>query len=279
MDALHNRQGKGRKGAIQVDFVIAVGSFLVIFAFLLQYITGYYAAAKDDIELAALRSEALGLLRIADQEPVPKEWTTAPLRLGLRTYAYRFYVLINNTTPYLRNPSDPLARIEGELVTFNYSDLGFPGIDINSTVIYDNDTVLPYQITDTNITFNVSVSASEEKWIVVYFDDNSNFSSRSSTVSGVNNLTEKIFAAERIPVLQYKQLQRLNTSNYTLVKNMSDIKNNFRIQLADIDINQTYISYGGAPPRRGDVISLQRFVVYQNATAAVRKGRLTVQVW
>ena len=80
-------------------------------------------------------------------------------------------------------------------------------------------------------------------------------------------------------MLQYKKINELGNSNYTLVKNSTDIKNNFKITISDADTNATVLAYGPALPRIGNIIALQRYAVYQNSTAGIRNGKIIVNVW
>ncbi len=203
-------------------------------------------------------------------------------RLGFRTDAYRFTVIVNNTKPYLANTSENATaqELDGELVKINMSAFGFANIDYNSIRIYDtNNTPRPYQLDGSNVTFNASVAANESVMFAVYFDDDSVFPPANSAIAGANNLTEIIHPVEKIPVLQYFKLRHLNETNYTSIKNTAGIESSFSIKVYDIDDNTTFMSFGGSVPRSGDVVALQRYVLFQNSTAGIRNGRLTVQTW
>lgn len=262
--------------AIQIDFAVAVGFFLVLFAFLVSHTTQYYASVKETAELAVVRSEALSLLEAANREPVPANWSSAPLKLGLRSYAFRFFVPVNNTQAFWLNQSRPVSALESELVTVNMTDV-FGPMDINSVSIEDNGTLLPYQLDGTNVTFAVNVSANQTKWITVTFDDDSNFTSRSQVVSGTNNLSERILAPERFPLIPFRLAQQLNASDYGTVRAGADIERQFRIRLLDA-ANATFVSLGPSPPS-GTVISLEQPAVYENGTAAMQRGKMRVEVW
>ena len=80
-------------------------------------------------------------------------------RIGLSTKAYRFYIIVNNTQPYQRNQTAPIAGLT-EIVRFNYSDIA--AADVPSTYIYDDyGSAVPYNINGNIITFNSSVNASQ----------------------------------------------------------------------------------------------------------------------
>lgn len=277
MHSLYLRQAM--KASVPIDYILAIGVFLALFAYLINYTTGYYSTIKEMAEITVLRSEALNLLGIADRGYEPENWTTAPERIGLQSYAYRFYILVNNTADYKINQSESVINIDDELVKFNLSDLGHD-IDMNSIAIYDeNNNQFPYQRAGDNITFKTDINASQSKFFLVYFDDDSNFTSMSTSISGNNNITEKIYPVEKFSLVQYKNIQKLNSSSYTTVKDNCDIENDFQIQIYDIDKNQIFIEYGGTPARAGNVIALSRYIVFQNSTAAINNGKITVKVW
>ena len=261
-----------QKGAVQIDYIIAAGLFLMIFVVFITFATEYFSTTKESVRLMILRGEAIGLLGVAEQGYVPENWTedSYPSRIGLATTVYRFFILANNTGG---------GALTDELVQFNYTEIGFEGIDYNSTIVYDDNNTVSYNISRDMVTFKTDIEANEVKWFTVYFDDDSNFTDRSAVISGTDSLSEKIYPVEEISLLQYKKIQLLNASNYTKMKNSSDIENNFRIKIYDIGLNQTFLDYGGDLPAKGDVIALQRYVLYQNKTADIRNGRLTIRVW
>ncbi len=203
--------------------------------------------------------------------------------MGLRTDAFRFTVLVNNTKPNLVNTSENATALDlvNELVRFNLSTFGFTGVDYNSVTIYnETGNQILFQINGSNITFSVNVTANASRQLTVYFDDDSLFGEKSQNViTDVDNLTETFFPSEKIYVMQYEKLRQLNASNYTHVRNTADTESSFHIKLADADTNATIIDYGGTVPARGNIVALQRYAIYQNSTAGVNNGRITIQVW
>src|SRR3989344_3608959 len=178
------------KGFVQIDYVVAFGFFFIVVVFLTQNVTTYVSSVRDDSDILLSRAEAVDLLTSADFPAQPLNWSSEEerRRIGFSTTAYSILVVVNNTQPFLRNQSASPTAAASELVTLNYSEIGFRGIDINSTVIYDeNNNSIAYQINTTNITFAVPVNASQVRYLTVYFDDDSNFTSRSQAVSGDDN--------------------------------------------------------------------------------------------
>lgn len=269
----------GKKATIQVDFVIAVGIFIIVLGFTVNFMTNYLTTIKDTARMVELRADAFSLLEIADRGFAPENWTDYPDRIGLATRAYKFTILVNNTKENLVNQNNNVSDLSNELISFNYSSLGFAGVDYNSTAIYYNGNPVAYNISGDVVTFSTAIEANLTKEFIIYFDDDSAFNDSSTVVSGSNNLTETTYPVEEVTLLQYKKISKLNNSDYSNVKSSIGMKNDFRIKIYDIELNQTFLSYGGSLPRKGDIVSLQRYVLYQNSTGGIRKGRMTIQVW
>jgi hypothetical protein len=263
---------KGPKGFSQIDFMIAMGIFLVIFASVVQFTTNFFITLREGTETVSLRSSALDMMYMADMGFIPDNWSLAdyPKKIGLQTDAYRFFILVNNTLA---------GNIASELISFNYSDLGFSNIDYSSTSIYDESSnTVAYQISGSNITFNTTMLSSQVKWFTVYFDDDSNFTSMSSSVSGTNNLTETLYPVQEISLLQYRKIMKLNGTDYEKMKNSTSMNAGFRITLLN-EANSTIFDYGGTLPKSSTIISLKRRVLMQNSTAGIRYGSILVRIW
>ncbi len=200
-------------------------------------------------------------------------------RIGLKSRAYRFIIKINNSKSFWYNQSASHAALASEIVSVNLANV-LPAYNINSITVYNpgNNTVT-YQQSGSNISFAVpSISANETQWYTVYVDDDGIFANVSKAVTGTDNMSETVLPAEEIFVLDNLKLQNLNASDYTRVKNATGL-GNFRIRLYDTNTTSNYIVFGDTVPRRGDVVALNRYFLYQNSTGGVRPGRLTIQTW
>lgn len=276
-----------KKGAIQIDYIISLGLFLVVFAFIVFGTSSYFVNIKDTIDVVSLRTEAFTLLRLSDSDFTPAGWngTSNISRIGLSTTVKRFRVYVNNSKPFYINQSLNVTNLDGteqgsEIVRLNLSQLGFQGHDFNSTAIYNTANVsIPFQRNADNISFVVSINAFSVTYFTVYIDDDSNFTGASSSISGSDTLNELVMAPEKLEVLQYSKIQRLNQSVYSFVKNSTKMRGDFSIRITDAVTNNAFIDYGGTIPRSGTVISLDKFVLFQNSTGGIRKGKLLVRTW
>lgn len=270
-----------QKGLVQVDYMISLGLFFVVFSFLIFGLTSYFVNVKDTLDIVNLRAEALSLLRLAESDYTPSGWngTGNVSRVGLATAAKRFSVAVNNSKPFYINQSLNVTDLT-EVVRLNLSQIGFQRHDFNSTAVYNTANVsIPFQRNGDNISFTVSVNSFAVTYVTVYIDDDSNFTGASVSVSGSDTLNEIVTAPERLDVLQYNKIQRLSISDYLAVKNSTKIRGEFHIKLTDTVTKSVFLDYGGTEPRSGNVISLDRMVLFQNATGGIRRGKLAVQTW
>ncbi|MBI5061177.1 MAG: hypothetical protein HZB67_02585 [Candidatus Aenigmarchaeota archaeon] len=271
-----------KKGAAELDYIIAIGIFIIIIGVVINYMTNYFTTAEDSIRIMALQTEADSMMRISDFGFYPDNWTNEsyPDRIGLQSYVYRFFILVNNTQSHLLNQSQNVTSLSAELVSFNYTTLGLTVVDYNSTLVYnDTDGVIGCSISGDKVTFNASVSANSARWFTVYFDDDSNFTNMSVPVGGTDNIDEKIFAVEKISLLQYEGMQRLQAADYGKIKNSTGMLFDMNINITDVDTGATVFAFGENVSYESNIVSLQRFVAYQNSTAAIRKGRIITRVW
>lgn len=259
---------KKDKGVTQIDFVIAASIFIITFALSMNFVTDYFSTIEDNTRIMSLRSEAFSLLGITEREPEPRNCVNNCDRIGLHTNAYRFLILVNNTG----------GNLIDELVIFNYSYLGFTNIDYYSTTIYnESNEEVQYNVSGDTIKFKINISANQEKWFTVYFDDDSNFTDRSVAISGTDSITERIFPFENISVIQYRKIQLLNASNYSSLKDNLNVSD-FRITIYDVKTNETFFDYGGTLVE-ANVVAMKKFILYQNSTASIRGGKLVIKVW
>lgn len=281
-DKRHPGKEAAPKGAIQIDFMISLGLFFVVFAFIIFGMTSYFSNVKDTVDIVTLRTEALSLLRLAETDFHPSGWngTGNISRIGLSSPAKRFRVYVNNSKSFYTDQTASVTDLGSEIVRLNLSQLGFRGHDFNSTVVYSSANVsIPYQRDTDNISFVASVNAFATTYFTVYVDDDSNFTGSSSSVSGLDNLSETITAPESVDVLQYNRIHRLNVSSYSAVKNSTLIRSDFSIRITDTDSGSVFMDYGAVVPRSLNIVSLDRMVLFQNSTGGIRKGRLLVRTW
>ncbi len=200
-------------------------------------------------------------------------------RIGLTTKAYRFFVIVNNSGSYWKNQSQTVETIGNELVRLNFTEIGY-GADIPSLYILEaNGSRAGYEIDGNTVTFRTAINANSAKNFTVYFDDDSNFPEQTQSLAGVDNLSEVIEPVQMISVIQNRKMTFLTNANYSRVKNSTGIPRDFGIRMNDVDANNNVFDFGPPEPPSGNVVAYRRFALYQNATGAVRKGRVTIQVW
>lgn len=262
------------KGLAHLDYVVAISLMIILLVAVVGFLNTFFSNLNGEKKVSSASAQAASVMSnlLRDSQNI----TLRPFDLGTR--AYRMYIILNNTNAFYKNQSLSAANQPAELVVFNYTHFGF-AVDVNSTAIYnETNASVSYNINGYSISFAVNMTSGSSHMFTVYFDDDSNFTSRSVAVNGFDNITETIFPAEDMLLAQYKKLMALNSSSYAGVKNLTGLSD-FRFQLVDASTNQTFLNYGDAPPGRGNVVALQRHVLYQNSTAGVRAGKAVIQVW
>src|SRR3989338_198491 len=219
--------------------------------------------------------------RSLDESEVYSLWAYENIldRIGLSTKAYRFNLVVNNSQGYWKNQSLAVENIGNELVSINFTEIGF-GTNIPSVAVYeDNGSSVGYQINGNTISFRTAINTNSAKRFIVYFDDDSNFMEQTQSISGVDNLTEIIEPVQVLPLIQYRKLLALNNSNYTRVKNSTQLPRDFGIRIVDVNSSSTIMSFGPPVPPSGNIVSFRRNSPYKNSTGSVRNARMTIQVW
>lgn len=201
-----------------------------------------------------------------------------PSKMGLSAESYSFEVILNNT----------IGDITPEKVIINLSEIGFPDADNNSVVVYnESGSLVPCSISGKILSFESYISNNTAKWYRVWFSRNStsNFSSPycSASVSGTNNLTtanrnETIYPYRSSLVMQYRKLDAMNRSEYDIMKGVTGSAYDFHITIRDLAGTAVY-DYGSGIPRKGDISSFRKKVLYQNSTSGIEEGYIYVYLW
>src|SRR3989338_6434001 len=135
-----------KKGISMLDFMIAAGFFLFVFAFLVNYMTGYMTTPKGTSDVARLRSEAFSLLSIADRGAEPANWpelksdSSTVLLMHFNNNTLDYSGLGNNGTNYGANCS---LAVAGRF----YSACSFDGVDDYVNVSDSNSLDISGQLT------------------------------------------------------------------------------------------------------------------------------------
>lgn len=204
-----------------VDFAMALGVFLIFFAFIISYAARHVTNLKESVSSSEIKTFAYDYFKkLFSSKGTPENWDTSrnPSELGLTLDLYRIPVLLTENTS-LNRSNEPLD------LHINF-DLNCTKKTWNSTVrVYDQDTELISQIynqtycssqflQEANVLFQINLSANQNKTILIYY-------SNDSQVSDVNystdlNLSQYILqnSKERVD-LQNRNETRLYTIGTT----------------------------------------------------------------
>ena len=201
-----------------------------------------------------------------------------PTKLGLSSSSYSFEVLLNNS----------IADLGTEKVIVNLSRMGYPDSDQNSVIVYnESGSLIPCQISGNIVSFNANIANNTCMWFRIWLSRNStsNFSSAacSASISGNDNLTtsnrnETVYPPHESPVLSFRKLDALNRSQYRIMKRFISPGYDFHVSLRAAS-GATVMEYGGDVPRKGDIDAVKKSVLFQNSSAGIEEGFMTVYIW
>ncbi|MFH1630879.1 MAG: hypothetical protein ABIA21_01490 [Candidatus Aenigmatarchaeota archaeon] len=254
-----------------LDYVIAVVIFIIGVTAMFQIVSGYADRAMSDADLVTIRSNSEYLYNIVNSHESSE---TGVDDLWLLGDSYQFEVVANNTQSFYRIHGSPLVDLSDEIVSFDMSSVG--SFDENSVSIFDSDNgeELFYSRSGNIYYFSTDIPSGSSKVFLVFFDRTSDFSSRSASISGADNITEKMYYPKSIDVLQYDRMQHVALINYSDIR--GDLRFNISISYLD---GVVFWSYGESLARNKNVVSLERLVIFQDSDGSVVRGRLNVNAW
>ncbi|MBI5332454.1 MAG: hypothetical protein HZB65_02690 [Candidatus Aenigmarchaeota archaeon] len=223
---------------IEIDYLFAVGLFAAVFAFAVLFTSQNILSQKDDITLAIAEKQAdLVMDKMFSGELV------SPM--------YRFYAYTG-----ANSSSD-------ELVVVNLNMFG--NNDPYSAIVQDSyGKYHNYSVSMNNIAF----AAGSTNLFTVYFDDDSDFPAKDYSLNGTNKIVEKVHGFEKLYVVQYKLIENMKNTNYTL----SAIKYHIIV-----DDGKRLLDYGPEP--RGITVIRKRPVMIQNSDGRLTNGWIIVKTW
>ena len=240
--------------SLQIDFVIAIGLFFVVFMLVIGATNSYFSSSMENTHINTLRenSEFLSNAILSRQG-----------ELSIATKAFKIEIDL-----YTASDTD------SEIVTFDMSDYqNDPGIDYNSVTVF-------FPETNTNIvpsgnkikTFAVPLEGGKKKTVYIYFDDDSKFSAHGSSFSGDDDATETVWPPTAIDVIQYEKILDFQNNDYDVLRTNYDLED-FHITIEGL------LEYGSEVPEEGDVVSVHVPVLFQKRSGEIGSGNLIVYSW
>ena len=225
---------------MQIDFVVALGIFVITIFFVIYAIL----LPVENISDIELKFKAY---------KVNNRFLPNVIGIG-----YTCTIIANNSSP---------NDIKNEIVKFNYTKLPF-SIDPNSTTIYDeNGKKLNYDVNNGVIKFITNLSAYEVKRFYVYFNDDSHFLHKNTGINGNDTINETITALRIIQIVERDKLLSVNATPYS---NFSRILN------ADFNLTVDTFGYGVEPEGR-NIVSFEQPVFYETEEG-IKRGALRFMV-
>ncbi|GEM_PF-6091164 len=216
---------------MEVDYLLAIGIFVAIFAFSIAFVSNNVLQEKETIKSDIVKEQAENFFNdIASGK-----------NISLVSPMYRLYI-------YAENKNSSSVK---ELITIDLNKYGTN--DPYSVTIYDqNNNTYDYAVGTGQVIFSSQISGGSSKSFVLYYDDDSNFPVNSSIVQGNDTIKEQVYGPEKIYVVQNKLLNSLKNSNQTV--------DNFHITVTDLN-GKHILDYGPTISGRTVVVKRKPVVI------------------
>lgn len=273
------------KGINQIDFAVATGVMIIVFAFTLSHVSGYYSTSRQAIDSAELRTQAIGLWdTVFSQEGVPANWhwkerTTRP-SIGGKIWKVPIHI----------KPGEGMSGDHVLSVTLEPGDTnGVPNAWNESIIAYDGEEPLNSNIENEvgddgflekfDLIFEVDISGGESKNIDVYY-------SQDNTTDV--EYYEGIEDPEDVPanITVFSEMERASVSGYKadIVEemNIEDLREKYGFRGGfniSFETGQTEFSQGEPVPPNTDVEIYSRSTVVQDRNGSIEKIEPRVVVW
>jgi len=243
--------------ALEIDYAIGVGIFLIAIMFVVSFVYSWTISSQQTMENSALAQRLNNIISIADREFISNE--SIPL-IGLTSKAYRLAVkAVNNLGQDIFNES------------LDIDFQPFIPVDMNSIIVYDGNEQMNYEIIGNSIKSRYNITAGETKYFIVYFDDDSSFPYSGSSIGPTqNNITEQMISLESIWIIDQRSLLMLSGLNYS---NLSK-DGNFLINIT-INESERFV-YGKKPV--GVIAKAERVIPFQESNRTISIGKISVEV-
>ncbi len=273
------------KGINQIDFAVAVGLVIVVFAFTLSHVSGYYSAPRQAIDSAELRTQAIGLWdTVFSQEGVPSNWhwkgrTTRP-STGGNIWKVPIHI----------EPDEAVSGDHVLSVTIEPGETdGVPHAWTESVVVYEEGSALQHNIENEvedngflekfDLVFELSIDEGESKNIEVYYSqDNTTSVEYDEGIGDPEDVPANITIfseVERDSVLRYKA-QMVEDMFIEDLREKYSFDGGFNISF---ETGLVEFSQGEPIPPNTDVEIYSRSTLVQDKNGSIEKIEPRVAVW
>ena len=237
--------------ATQIDYAAALAIFLVSFIAVVSVVSAHMEYVEEAAERNAMKFYAESLLKVAE-----REWsgTGSISSAGIGTRAYFF----------------ELTTSGSGIAHFAFSNISRE-LDPNSFAIYEKgawDEPLPYAITGQGISFSTGGSSE----FAVWFDDDSDFESRSTVLPDEPPVKSTMWQVEERTVVSFAGMQNLADLGYNAAKE----DYSFRISVSDYQ-GRVIFTYGPEP--RAKKATARKSVAVQRGNADIVSGEFMAEVF
>ncbi len=226
--------------AIEIDFIIAVGIFLIFIAILSMYVINYVSRYLSMGKSSELKTLAIKIYEsLFSDKGLPANWeeTDRFIKIGLATDLYRIPIVVQEVGGISRN-----VTIN---VTINF-DQDCRKKAWQSTVrVYENEVEVPVQLYNqtfcsenflksADVVFKFSITSNSQKIFFIYFSPEKNILPSDYSIefpSTIENLSITILPEEQLKMISVSKLQKLRNISYDEI--IQSLGSEFNIEISD----------------------------------------------
>ena len=232
--------------ASQIDFIIAVGIFLiflgVVISYLVNFLSNYLSTTGSDLRVSAVNI----FNALFGSKGVPTNWwngTNVPVKLGIVTDIYRRPIRVQETSGSLRtNITINVTTLFDETCDNKAWETSIRLFDFNGTLVnmmLYNQTYCPSSpgyVKQANVLFNFTIQPSETKFFFLYYSPETSVALSNSTTdynTATPNIVATLFPEEKLQTISIDRLKTLRNLTYDQVVQILGEGTNFNIEVSE----------------------------------------------
>ncbi len=227
-----------------IDFAVAVGTFIAFLSVLIIYLTSYMSSFIGLTSTSELRTVAYDYFNgLFTGKGVPATWdqySFAPVKVGLTSDLYRLPVVVTETNGTLRSNITINVSVSFDSSCQNKTWNNTVRIyDVNNyqlTVsLYNQSFCVDKYLNSSDVVFNLTLSPSETKKFFIYFSPDKQIQPTNYTIEfpvNASNYTAVVYPEERFDAVSVSKMKALRNLTYADVARTLGLIYKFNVEVS-----------------------------------------------
>ena len=231
--------------ASQIDFIIAVGIFLVFLAVIVNFIVNYLGNYFNMVSLSEMRVSAANIYNaLFGSKGLPTNWwnsTNVPVKIGIVSDIYRRPIRIQEASGSVRNNITINATVLFDETCDNKAWestirlFDFNGTQVNMK-LYNQTYCTSSYVKQANVLFNFTIQGSETKFFFLYYSPETSVVASNDTAdynTTTPNIVTTLFPEEKLQTISIDRMKALRNLTYDQVVQIMGERRNFNIEISE----------------------------------------------